>query len=131
MFLKTWSPAYAKNCLTKVPLKNARLVYAKRTIVKIGSESLPGGAQLKFEAGRSFFGAREFSLISSQRCASFFLVRPPGPAGRSRLAKHAEREFFEKSLLVYAKRTLLHVAEINASLKKPDIAIALSKYATF
>ena len=100
MFLKTWSPAYAKKPLTKVPLKNARLAYAKRTIVKIGSESLPVGAQLKFEAGRSFFGARKFSLISSQRCASFFLSRPPGPVGRSRLADPAEQEFFEKSLLV-------------------------------
>ena len=99
-FSKTWSPAYAKNCLTKMPLENARLVYAKRTIVKIGSESLPGGAQLKFKAGRSFFGARKFSLISSQRCASFFPARPPGPAGRSRLADAAEREVFEKSLPV-------------------------------
>ena len=114
-----------------MPLKNARLVYAKRTIVKIGSESPPGGARLKFKAGQSFFGAREFSLISSQRCASFFLARPPRPAGRSRLADHAEREFFEKSLLVYAKRAFLHVAEIRASLKRPNIAIALVKYATF
>ena len=130
-FLETWSPAYAKKSFTKMPLKNARLAYAKRTIVKIGSESLPGGAQLKFEAGRSFFGARKFLLISSQRCASFFPARPPGPAGRSRLANHAEREFFEKSLLVYAKRTFLYVAKIRASLKRPNIAIALVKYATF
>ena len=100
MFLKTWFPAYAKRPLTKVPLKNARVACATRTIVKIGSESLPGESHLEFKAGRSFFGAREFSLISSQRCASFFPARPPGPGGRSRLAAPAEREFFEKSLPV-------------------------------
>ena len=82
-FSGTWSPAYAKRPLTKVALKNVRLAYAKRTIVKIGSESLPRGAQLKFEAGRSFFWSSEIFVDFVAAVCKFFSV-PASRAGRTK-----------------------------------------------